>query len=100
MSMNPRRKTKKEKTKAEVHAELDVQDALLAIRLREFLKAQGVCEGDLRVEVDGEGAADPCAAKKVDGELHEVEAEEKKEEEEENILDEYFMGIEEEEHDG
>ena len=89
----------KEKAKAELKTELDVQDKLLSIRLRDFLRAQGVCEEDLMVEFDGENEEDPIE-KLVD----EVQAESKApqvltqdEEEENNILEEYFMGIEEEE---
>jgi hypothetical protein len=84
----------KEKGKVDINTELDVQDALLAIRLKEFLRAQGVCEDDLRVDVD-----DECGDEKVVDEVEKVDDDQVQQEEaeEENILDEYFMGIEEEE---
>ena len=82
-------KLKKEKTKAEINAELHVQDALLALRLKEFLRAQGVCEDDLTVDLDDEG--------KMVEKAVQVEPVKEEEQEEANILDEYFMGIEEEE---
>lgn len=46
--------------KAEQAAQLDVQDALLAIRLRGFLRAQDVGERelDVRFEKEGEGRAE------------------------------------------
>lgn len=83
----------KEKAKADMKAELDVQDALLAIRLKEFLRAQGVCEEDLQIDVHDESdvVVEEVEKVKVD-QVHEEE-----EAEGENILDEYFLGIEEEE---
>lgn len=88
-------KPKKEKTKAEVNAELHVQDALLALRLKEFLRAQGVCEEDLRVDFDEEGR---LLEKEMSIEKEPVVQVQQEEDEETNILDEYFMGIEEEDH--
>ncbi len=92
--VNPQDKPK-EKGKADINAELDVQDALLAIRLKDFLRAQGVCEDDLRVGVDDEGEGE---VEKVVDEVEKVNVDEVQQEEvdEDNILDEYFMGIEEE----
>ena len=98
-SASDSRPKQKEKAKAELKTELDVQDKLLSIRLRDFLRAQGVCEEDLMVEFDGE-PEEGAMEKPVD----EVQAEHKPpqvltqdEEEENNVLEEYFMGIEEEE---
>ena len=83
---------KKEKPKTDVNAELHVQDALLALRLKEFLRAQGVCEDDLKVDFDDEGkVVDPKEVPVVVEKVHDES------DEEINILDEYFMGIEEEE---
>lgn len=88
-------KPKKEKTKVEINAELHVQDALLALRLKEFLRAQGVCEDDLKVDIDEEGKmVEPDKEKVVNEEVQPQEAEES------NVLDEYFMGIEEQENNG
>jgi len=60
-------------------AELDVQDALLAIRLRGFLKAQGVSEAELdvvfdEVEEDEEGEDDETMAAEIDRALAEMHA--------------------------
>jgi hypothetical protein len=60
-------------------ADLDVQDALLAIRLRGFLKAQGVSEAELDVvfdemEEDGEGEDDETMAAEIDRALAEMHA--------------------------
>ena len=90
-------KLKKEKTKAEINSELHVQDALLALRLKEFLRAQGVCEEDLRVDFDDEGKmVEPKEDHVIVLEKQPVVVQEEADEEN-NILDEYFMGIEEEE---
>ncbi|KAJ3499879.1 hypothetical protein NLJ89_g10037 [Agrocybe chaxingu] len=54
-SPTPPPKKEKRRSKETLAAALDVQDALLAIRLRGFLKAQGVQEGDLEVYVEATG---------------------------------------------
>ena len=89
-SVNPQDKPK-EKDKVDINAGLDAQDALLVIRLKDFLRAQGVCKDVLRVDVDDEG--------EIVDEVEKVNVDEVQQEEveEDNILDEYFMGIEEEE---
>ena len=60
-------------------ADLDVQDALLAIRLRGFLKAQGVSEAELDVvfdemEEEEEGEDDETMAAEIDRALAEMHA--------------------------
>jgi hypothetical protein len=56
-------------------ANLDVQDALLAIRLRVFLKAQGVSEADLDVVFDeAEEEDDETMAAEIDRALAEMHA--------------------------
>jgi hypothetical protein len=95
-------KPKKEKKKTEINTEPHVQDALLALRLKEFLRAQGVCEEDLRVDFDEEGKmVEAEKGKAVEEAKKEIATPAQQEEDDEsNILDEYFMGIEEEEHSG
>lgn len=83
-------KPKKERKKADINAELRVQDALLALHLKEFLLAQGICEEDPRVDFDEEG-------RMVETEIGIVTDEAKKEtvdqvqQEEDNILDEWVL---------
>jgi len=87
-----------QKSKAHVNAELDVQDALLAIRLRAFLKAQGVQEGDLEVDMSG---ADHFSDEEpvVRDERKAATSKEDESTEEEDILESYFSGTDDVEED-
>ncbi|CAA7261054.1 unnamed protein product [Cyclocybe aegerita] len=84
----PPPKKEKRKSKEALAAALDVQDALLAIRLRGFLKAQGVQEGDLEVYVEETGVT-------VGGEGK--TREERERDELGALIDEYAMDTEDEE---
>jgi hypothetical protein len=82
-------KPKKEKTKADINAELHFQDALLALHhLRVDFDEGRMVETEIGI------AADEAKKETAVGQVQQEE------DEESNILDEYFMGNEEEEHGG